>query len=486
MSSRGERLSSADVAWLHMDRPTNLMVINSVLLFDERLDWRRFEEVIQRRLVERYPRFRQRVRDGRLEPGGPRWEDVRDFDLARHLHRRGLSEPGDEAALQALAGDLAALPLDRSKPLWDMYLVDGLDDRSAVIVRMHHCIADGIALAQVMLSLTDEAPGSDSDADVPAPRSRARTVLPGAVAAPVTVAGESLSAVVGPLADAASAVGRLARASVREGLTTVVRPCHALELADGFAADARALAKLVFTPGDGPNVFKGDHGAGRNVAWSRSLPLTRFKALARAHDATVNDVALAAVSGALRGYVLSRGEEPHQMRTLVPVNLRPPDPGVPIELGNRFGLVFLELPVDRSSRRERLGELKRRMDAIKASPEGPVSYLVLEAVGLTVPEVESRVIDIFTAKATAVTTNVSGPSAAVHLAGARLGTVLVWAPTAGSVGMSVSIFSYAGAISIGLLGHTRLVPDPQAIVQRIQGELAAMSRLAPRRATRAA
>lgn len=453
MSAERRPLSNADAAWLHMDRPTNLMVIHCVLLFDEQLDWERLAEVVRRRLVEPYPRFRRRVVERRLALHGPHWADDPDFDLTRHMHRRGLRAPGDEAALKELVGDLASIPLDRDKPLWDMYLIDGPAPGCAVIVRMHHCIADGIALARVMLSLTDPTPGGEQR-EQESPRQPSRW---GAV----------------------SAAARLTLTVAHEGLEAVVNPRHTLELADRLAADAQALAKLLFTPGDTPSVLKRDLGAARGVAWSRPLDLGEIKSIAHAQDATVNDILLAAVSGALRGYLMARGEDPHEIRTMVPFNLRPLDQPVPRELGNRFGLVFLTLPVDRSSRRERLRELKRRMDDIKHSPEGPVSYAVLETVGLTPPGIESRIVDVFTAKATAVMTNVPGPRETVYLAGTPMRAVLVWAPTAGSVGMSVSIFSYHGEVTVGLLVHAHVVPDPQSILDRLQRELAAMARLVP-------
>jgi len=477
--SATRRLSSADAAWLHMDRPTNLMVINSVLLFDEQLDWERLAGVVRRRLVEPYPRFHQRVAEGRVALDGPHWQEDPDFDLARHMHRRGLPYPGDEQALKDLAGDLAAISLDRGKPLWDMYLIDGPGTGCAVIVRMHHCIADGIALAQVMLSLTDTAPEAAPGAVPSGLGSRGRSESRTLAGIPVGAVEDSLSSMIAPAARALSTASRLAQTAAVEALRTLAHPRHARELADALAADAQALAKLIFTPRDAPSVLKQGAGATRSVAWSRPLSLERIKAIAHAQGATVNDVLLTAVSGALRGYVTARGEEPHEIRTMVPVNLRAPDRPIPHELGNRFGLVFLTLPVDVASRRERLHELKRRMDEIKHSPEGPVSYAVLEAIGLTPPEIESRVIDIFTAKATAVMTNVPGPRETVYLAGSPLRAVLVWAPTAGSVGMSVSILSYDGTITVGLLVHAQLVPDPDAIVERLQRELSALARLAP-------
>src|SRR6516165_5011069 len=152
------RMSSVDTAWLHMDRPTNLMVINSVDLFDQPLDWDRVKQITQTRLVDRYPRFRQRVVESRLPLRAPRWENDPDFSLEHHMHRLALPAPGDPAALQELVGDLMTQPLDRNRPLWHTYMVDGFGTGAAIIHRMHHCIADGIALARVMLSLTDAQP----------------------------------------------------------------------------------------------------------------------------------------------------------------------------------------------------------------------------------------------------------------------------------------------------------------------------------------
>jgi diacylglycerol O-acyltransferase len=469
-----QHLSSADAAWLHMDRPTNLMVINSVLRFDERIDPERLAGVVRARLIAPYPRFSQRVVERRPVLGGPRWEDDRDFDIARHLHLRGLPGAGDEAALKELVGDLASMPLDRDKPLWDMYLVDGPGRGCALIVRMHHCIADGIALAQVMLSLTDSAPGAGIQEEPPLPRGPARSGPMAVLARPVA---ELVRDAVAGTSGAIGTAARLAGTIAREGRQTLARPRRGFELAEGASADARALLKLLFTSGDAASVLKGELGTGRSVAWSRPLSLEKIKAIAHAQDATVNDVLLGAVSGALRGHLIACGEEPHEIRTFVPFNLRPFDKS--IELGNRFGLVILTLPVDHASRRERLHELKQRMDAIKHSPEGPVSYAVLEALGLTPPALESRIVDVFSAKATAVMTNVPGPRQPVYLAGVQLRAVLVWAPTSGSVGMSVSIFSYNGEVTVGLLVHHQLVPDPQPIVVRLQRELAAMARLAP-------
>lgn len=456
-------LSSADTAWLHMDRPTNLMVINSVELFDRPLDWERFKQITQTRLVDRYPRFRQRVIESHLPLRAPRWEDDPDFALEHHMHHLALPAPGDRAALQELVGELMSMPLDRNRPLWHSYLVDGFGSGAAVINRMHHCIADGIALARVMLSLTDSAP----DTGVAAPlidhrRTRGR-----------------LSALGGPTERVLATTGRLGATVIRQGADVVVSPSHAARLAGAVARDSATALRLLLTPADAASAIKGDPGISRRVAWGEPISLARVKRVAHAHGATVNDVLMAALSGALRHYLQERGGPVREIQAMVPFNLRPLDQPVPRELGNRFGLVFLPLPVGVSGSYRRLIEVHKRMDEIKVSREGPVSDALLSATGLTPEPVERRIVDLFTGKGTAVVTNVPGPTRAVYLAGVAVRGVLVWAPTSGHIGMSVSVFSYRGEVTVGLMVDAALVPDPGEVITQLERELDALARLRP-------
>src|SRR5512133_1572102 len=147
-------MSAADAAWLHMDRATNLMVINAVLWFDEPLDWEATQAVFVERIVERFPRFRQCIDEG--PPGRPPvWRDQDAFEPRLHFHRRALPAPGDKAVLQEVVSDMVAKPLSRDRPVWDVYLLESYGSGCALLVRMHHAIADGIALARVLLSITD-------------------------------------------------------------------------------------------------------------------------------------------------------------------------------------------------------------------------------------------------------------------------------------------------------------------------------------------
>ena len=163
------QLPSADAAWLHMDSRLNPMVVNAVIWFDEPIDLARAREIVQGRLVDAFPRFRQRVAEPLGRP--PRFEDHPEFDVDQHLHRLALPAPGDRAALEEIVSDLITPPLDPTRPLWHVYLIEGFGDGCALLFRIHHCIADGIALARVMLSLTDEEP--DAAIAAPSPPSHA-------------------------------------------------------------------------------------------------------------------------------------------------------------------------------------------------------------------------------------------------------------------------------------------------------------------------
>jgi diacylglycerol O-acyltransferase len=441
-------MSTADAAWLRMDRPTNLMIVNSVLWFDEPVDWERCKAVILDRLVARFDRFRQRAADG-LPLAAPHWEDDPSFDPSLHFHHVALPAPHNRATLQDFIGDRIATPLDHSRPLWEVYLIDDFGSGCAILVRIHHSIADGIALARVMLTLTDGGePG------------------PG-----IAETAHSNGSRLGAIAHAAGV-------AVHEGVESLLHPEHARTLAAGAADDAQTLAKLLLPGADPQTAIKGEQSVAHRVAWSAPVPLWRVKRAGRAHGATVNDVLIAAVTAAIGRHLRDQGDEVDEVHALVPFNLRPLDRPLPRELGNRFGLVLLGLPVGVDDPPARLAEVKRRMDAIKDSHEGAFAYGILGLMGRTPPQLEARLIDFFTAKGSMVLTNVPGPRRKLSLAGTPLAGVLVWAPCSGSVGMSVSVFSYAGKVTVGFLTDAGLVPDPQALADAFHDELLALARAA--------
>jgi diacylglycerol O-acyltransferase / wax synthase len=437
-------MPAADAAWLHMDRPTNPMVINSLTLLEGTPPREVVIAILEERLVSRYPRFRQRVVDS---PGRrPAFEDDPGFDPGAHVHRRTLSSPGDEAALRELVADLITAPLDPNRPLWHTYLIEGWEGGAAVLWRIHHCIADGIALSRVMLSITD------GGAAVDAPSAEVGDEAAGALGRLAALPGEALEA-----------AGRIGTAAVHEGMEALAHPNHLRELAGGAMQDVATAAKLLGAPADAPSPLRRPLAGTRGVAWSAQMPLTEIKEAARRRQATVNDLLVTALAATLHDHLAATPEPPEYIHTMVPFNLRSPEDPVPAELGNDFALILLELPVGPMPPAERLREVSSRMDAIKSSHEAPIAYGLVGGIGLTPPWVEDRLIGFFTEKASLVVTNVPGPAERLSFAGVPIRGVLVWAPCSGSLGMTVSIFSYAGGVTVGFMVDTALAaPEPLA------------------------
>jgi WS/DGAT/MGAT family acyltransferase len=444
-----------------MDRPINRMMITGVMTFDRPLDAARLKRVTEERFLC-HRRFRQRVRHPRLPLGLPEWEDDPHFDLDTHLPRIALPQPGDICALQELVSDLMSLPVDYTRPLWRFYIVENFGLGGALIARLHHCLADGLALVQVLLSETDPEPDPDPAValngrpDTRALRARMQPCSNHEAPAltPATHGTELL---------------------LHEGIAMLQHPTHALKLAGLAKANAAALAKLVLTPPDRRTLFnRKPAGSVKRAAWTEPIPLADAKAIAHQFGATVNDVLLAAVAGALRRYLEARQQptEGLNVRAMVPVSIRQPEEMG--KLGNRFGLVILSLPVGVREPVERLAILKERMDAIKHSPEAFVAFGILGVMGMTPVDVEKIIVDIFCAKVSAVMTNVPGPKEPLYLAGSRLESIMFWVPTGGDLGMGISILSYAGNVLVGIATDVLRVPDPGAIVMGFQDEIAAL------------
>jgi len=237
----------------------------------------------------------------------------------------------------------------------------------------------------------------------------------------------------------------------------------------GAAAEAASIVgRVLLMSPDAETPFKGPLGVQKRVAWSNNIPLADVKTVTKALGTKVNDVMLSAVAGALRDYLIAREADVRdlEIRAVIPVDLREPQRG--IELGNAFGLVFLALPLSIADPVERLRETKKRMDAIKQSIEAVTFYSLLSLFGVTPRQVEEQGLNIFGSRATAVVTNVRGPGQALYIAGAKIDNIMGWVPQAGHLGLGVSIFSYDGKVSVGVITDAGLVPDPEHITAGVR------------------
>lgn len=459
MSSQVRRVGPVDNIWLTMDRPQNLMVIVSVMFLESPPDWDQVVRTFQSRVLNVYPVFTQRRVASRVPGVLPLWQDDPDFDLERHLRRTRLPEPGDDAALQRYMESQVAQPLDPSRPQWEVHLVDGHGAGAALVCRFHHSIADGISLTRVLLSLTDpEATGEAVPDPVPeaVPASHDEH-LPAVPALLLSVAGMAVEGAGQALA-----------------LANPSRWRRSVGLGLGIAKVATDLV-LTHTP-DSP--LSGEPTGAKRILWTDPVPLTALKSLGALAGATLNDVLLAAVAGALHRYQQEMGAEPVDLVTMVPVNVRPLDEPLPTELGNRFTLVLFSFPSATEGPLARLAETHRRMESIKRSPQALVTYGLIHGIGAVPTPVQRPSVSYFANKAIGVTTNVMGPLTRRTLAGVPVTGVLGWVPGSGRHSLGVCIFTYDGAVRIGLQIDTGVVGEPERVLRDLDEELASFVTLA--------
>jgi WS/DGAT/MGAT family acyltransferase len=443
-----EALSVVDTAWLRMDRPANLMMICGMMMLDGRVDLQHFKDVIRTRMLC-FHRFRQRVADAR---GKPRWELDPGFDLDWHIRHLVLHAG---ASLEEAASELASTALDPGKPMWQWHVLDGAHG-SAIVLRIHHCYGDGFALMHVVDAITDIDPAH------PRP---ARADLVGQ-AAPRGAWERIFGPVTENLGDAVR--GGLAAAAFGAGLLT--HPLRALDYAKGGADLLYQAGVIAAMAPDAPTRLKGELGITKRVAWAEPLALFEVKALAEGLCCSVNDVLVACVAGALRAWLLEAGDTVagQPIRAAVPVNLRPPGPVT--ELGNHFGLVFLELPVGIEDPVERVLAVHRSMDELKQSQQPLVALGLLAGIGVAPEFIKERILEALAANASAVITNVRGPGEPRYLAGKRIKREMFWVPQSGGIGIGVSILSYAGQVSFGLIADVQRVPRPADVTAHFTAE----------------
>ena len=410
-------LTPADAAWLQMEHPANRLIITSLMTFDGPLEPAALQQVLSR--LAALPRFHQRVvpASGVL-PRLPEWRDDPRFDLRAHVHHVGLPAPGGEAELRQFVGERMSSELDPEKALWEVDVIDRGARGSALLLRVHHCVGDGVALVRVLLGLVDDPISLPHE-----PGKRKQT------------------------------------------------PPGALEWAAQQIARARSFAGMLALPADPPTPFRRRVGLVKRAAWSAPVPLSRLRALAREHHATVNDVLMGTLAGALRGWYVEAGRPlpERDIRAMVPVFLGSRNG----EMGNRFGLAFIDLPISEADAVSRIRKLKERMDAMKTSPMAPVAFDILQAFGLAGRFVERVGVEIFSRKATVMVTNVPGPRTRLHLAGREIEGMMVWAPTSGHIGLSVSLLSYGGDLRMGVAADAHLDAEPEALVGQFERQLAA-------------
>jgi len=406
-------MAPEDAAWLHMDEPNNLADVFLLMTFDESPTLDAVKATVARRLLS-FDRFRQRVV---VIHGQPHWERDADFELGNHVVNHDLNAPLTAGRLAGVVAELGRGDLSRARPLWSMHVVKGNDGSGAVVLRVHHCLGDGFALAHAV-----SFPERGADQQTSAERTSSRS------SSPVALTGV-----------------------------------------------ARSLGHMLLVPFGRTTLLRGELTGRRRMAWSAGFSLETAKAAARSHDATLNDLFMAALTGALRRFLVGRGEPAprRSVRSIVPANLRPARwvEQVGDEMNNRFGFFLIDLPLEESTTQARLSAVRKRMRAGNPLAEASVVFGMLKALGrgpATLAHVVSKVV---TRKASVVVSNVPGPRAPVCFGEKQIREVMFWEPHPGPIGLAISILTYAGTIRMGARVDEGVIDDPQRLVALFEAEL---------------
>lgn len=416
-ASHGSTLTPREAALLHMGMPNNPMVITAVLSFDSTLDRDGLLSLLEDRLKP-FPRFRQTIVEAPLLLGLPRWREVKDFDLRAHVRRLRLPSPGGSAALEEVVGDLSSTPLDPNRPLWRMHWIEDVEGGSVLVVRLHHCLGDGSALVSLLHALSDEA----SEGIPPWP----------------------------PAASAARAARKAARKAPR--------------VADWTSALMNALVRR-----DPASPLRGVPGPRKLVRFSEALSLDALLDTARAKQATLTALLLAAVAGALSAWRPDgRPGPPSSLHALMPVNLRAAGSRLAL---NDFASVVVSLPMNIADGEARLCATRGELARIKEHGQARAWGQLVRIAGVAAPALERYAVRRISRAASLVVSNVAGPSRALHWAGAAVRDLWVCAPTPGNIALSLTLISYAGRARLSALADARVVGDPRELLRSIERQL---------------
>jgi WS/DGAT/MGAT family acyltransferase len=455
-----ERLSALDVSFLYLETPTTAMHVGSVATFepppDEAFDYEALCALVSRR-ISLVPRYRQKVRWVPGHIANPVWVDDEDFDITYHVRPSALPKPGNDDQLRQLVGRLQSRQLDRNRPLWEIYLVEGLaDGRFAIITKTHHAMADGISAVDIATLILDLEPTPrevPDDAWVPKPEPSALSLVAGAVLDSLRRPTQIVDTVRSEMTDVRATAAR------------------ALEAAVGVAAVARTSFRSA--PASPLNAEIGEQRRFGMAVTS----LDDYKRIRKTHGGTINDVVLAVVAGALRTWLLTRGESvvpSTTVRAMVPVSVRSDDEGG--SLGNRVSSYFVDLPVGEPSTIMRLHQVSYAMKGHKESGQSVGADALVRLTGFAPPTIHSAAARLGSGLTrrlfNVVVTNVPGPQFPLYAAGAQMIDCYPVVPLAKGQAVTIGLTSYNGGVYFGLNCDRDSMPDVDVLAGCLEESLA--------------
>lgn len=453
-----DRLSHLDVSFLHLETPSMPMHVGGVAIFEapHGFDYETLVELIRSR-IPLVPRYRQKVRWVPGGVGNPVWIDDGDFDISYHVRRAALPRPGTEQQLKDFVARVQSRPLDRARPLWEFYLVEGLKGgRIAIMTKTHHAMVDGISavdMGQVILDPTPEPAAAPADDWTPAREPSGAELVGGVLGGWLRKPTEIVESV---------------RAEASNVQTVLTR---AAGVASGLLSYAVSTARPA--PETPWNVSVGQQ---RRFAMART-ELDDYKRIRKSHGGTVNDVVLAVVAGALRGWLQTRGDNVASgmtLRAMVPVSVRGDTPAA--VLGNKVSTFFVDLPVGESNPVIRLSQVTYAMTGLKESGQSIGAEALIGLGGFAPPTLVALGARAAAALSkrlfNVIVTNVPGPQIPLYAAGARMLEMYPVVPLVPNQALTVGLASYNGGVFYGINADRDALPDVDVLATCIEESLA--------------
>ena len=425
------------------DTPDSNATIAGIMTFKRKLNKAKMHEVLEKGLM-RFERFQKTVI---IKDGNPMWHADENFELQNHIHHIALPGKGGYAELQECVSDLISHPLDYTKPLWDIHVIDNYNNGTAIFWRVHHVIGDGMSLVKVIFSLTGIT-AKDS----------------------LMIFGKKDKTKPAKVKDKVEYMIDLGLSLYDEAKQLLHDPSILRDVLQHNWALAKEAGDL-FRGRKANRLYKGESGQAKKAAWTEPLPLEIFKALGKKYEAKINDIMLAAVAGAMRKHLQKHKQKIVEgVKVVIPVNIR--SEGGVNKLNNEFSFITLDLPVHIGSFSKRVAYIKSRTKALKPSANSMLMTEMIHIVADYTPIKAKQKLLAFMGKSIAgVVTNVPGPQHPIYLAGGKVEDLMFWVPHTVPLGMGVSLMSYNGKVYMGIVADNILVKDPDILVKGFAAEL---------------
>lgn len=383
------------------------------------------------------------------------WHVDEAFNLASHIHYIALPKKGNYKMLQDVISDLISQPLDETKPLWQVHLIDNYNGGSVVLWRLHHAIGDGIALIKVVFSLT----GSTKEESLLLNSPEKLTIKQKHT-----------------LKEDVNDILQSGKGLWHEAQELIKHPEHLKDSLSESWKVTKELGRLFFGESVQDTIYKGKLSCNKKSAWSEPLPLNIIKQIGKKHNATVNDILLALITGALRRHLLRHKQTLEKcIRVVVPVNIRKPEEEIRVH--NKIGMLSIELPVNIKETSKRIEYIREKTELLKHSIEPVLIYNLMHILADVIPAtLEQKFSDFIGTIIAGVVTNVPGPKNAIYLAGNKVNDIMFWVPQTSPLGIGVSIISYNNKVCLGVVTDVNLVKEPDEIISGYYKEFEAMKK----------